>query len=133
MLISQMGTKINFQFQFRESGQHAPFRHGFDQHWLQTKIAQNLARIGVHAYLSNGYIHLLLNFNSRKLGKVKLFSPLFDQVWLRSKIAWKSPKVYFLSYILNGYLNPLSNLNSERVNKSEFLNLGLTNLEQGLK
>ena len=41
---------------------------------MSAKIAPNLIKIRVHAYLSNGYLNPLSKFNSEKVTKVHLFS-----------------------------------------------------------
>ena len=42
----------------------------------QVKIAQNVVKVGVHGYLSNGHPNLLSNFNSKKL--VRSETPSFS-------------------------------------------------------
>ena len=41
---------------------------------MRTKIALNLIKIGVHAYVSNGYLNPLSNLNFEKGDKVHLFN-----------------------------------------------------------
>ena len=74
------------------------------------KIAPNLIKIGVHAYLSNVYLTLLLNFNA--------FQTWFHQPWMRAKIAPNLIKIGVHAYLSNGYLNPLSKLNPKKGDKS---------------
>ena len=100
---------------------------------MRAKIALNLIKIGVHAYLSNGYLNPLSKLNSEKVHKSAYFQHWFDQPLTRAKIAPNLIKIGVHAYLSNGYLNPLSKLNSEKVDKSAFLNLGLTNLERGVK
>ena len=39
----------------------------FSQVWLRSKISHNPRKIYMQAYLSNGYLHPLSNFNSEKV------------------------------------------------------------------
>ena len=41
---------------------------------MRYKIALNVIKIGVHAYLSNGYLNPLSKLNSEKVEKVYLFN-----------------------------------------------------------
>ena len=90
---------------------------------MRSKITPNIIKIGVHAYLSNGYRNLLSKLNSEKVAKSAYFKPWFDNPCMRFKIAPNLIKIGFHAYLSNGYLNPLSNLNSEKVNKSIFSTL----------
>ena len=52
-------SKSTLKFQFREIRQKCIFSTLFDQPWARSKIAPNLIRIDILAYLSNGYLNLL--------------------------------------------------------------------------
>ena len=54
---------------------------------MRAKIAPNLKKIGVHAYLSNGYLNAVSKLNSEKVDKSAYFLPWFDQPRTRAKIA----------------------------------------------
>ena len=41
---------------------------------MRAKIAPNLIKIGVHAYLLNGYLNPLSKLNSEKVEKVHVFN-----------------------------------------------------------
>ena len=56
-----------FKTQLWESLQRCIFSTLFDQPWKRPKIAQNLIKIGVHAYLSNAYLNPLSKLNSKKV------------------------------------------------------------------
>ena len=47
------------------------------------KIARNVAGVGVHAYISNGYPNLCSNFNSGNLVKSETLSCGFAKAWLK--------------------------------------------------
>ena len=48
-------SKLNCE----EVDKSASFKPWFDQPRMRAKIAPNLIKIGVHAYLSNGYLNLV--------------------------------------------------------------------------
>ena len=52
---------------------------------------------------------------------------------MRAKKAPNLIKISVRAYLSNEYLNPLSKLNSEKVAKVNLFNLGLTNIEGGIK
>ena len=64
----------------------ASFQPWFDQPSTRDKIAPNLIKIGVHAYLSNGYPNPLSKLNSKKVDKTANFQPWFDQPSTRAKL-----------------------------------------------
>ena len=41
---------------------------------MRAKITRNVIKIGVNAYLSNGYLNPLLKLNSEKVEKVHIFN-----------------------------------------------------------
>ena len=84
------------------------------------KYPPNLIKVGVHAYLSNGYLNLLSNFNYVNVDKSAYFRPWFNQSWTRPKIAPNLIKTGVHAYLSNGYLNPHSNFNSEKVKKTAY-------------
>ena len=51
--------KSTFKTKFKKVDKSAYFQPWFDQLWSRAKIAQNLIKIGVHVYLSNGYLNPL--------------------------------------------------------------------------
>ena len=70
------------------------------------KIAQNVAKIGVHAYLLNGQPNLSSNFNSKKLVRSETSSCLFARVGLKGfQIAQTIAKVVLHVFISNEHLN----------------------------
>ena len=87
---------------------------------MRAKIAPNLKKIGVHSYLSNGYLNPLSKLNSIKDDKRATFKPWFDQPQTRAKIAPNFIKIGVNAYLSNGYLNPLSKLSFENVKKSAY-------------
>ena len=54
---------------------------GLGLKWV--KIARNVAKVGVHAFLSNMHPNLLSGFNSENLVKVETASYGFVRVWLK--------------------------------------------------
>ena len=74
----------------------------------------------LNAYLSNGNLNELSNFNFEKVDKSAYFQPWFDQTWTRTKIAPNIIKIGVQADISNGYLNPLWKLSSEKVDKSAY-------------
>ena len=84
------------------------------------KIAQNVVKVGVHSYLSNGHPNLWSSFNSKKLVKSETPSCSFVRVWLKGpKIALNIMNVSVHSYPPNAYLNLWLNSNSKKLVKSE--------------
>ena len=84
------------------------------------KIAQNVVKVRVHSYLSNGHANLWSNFNSKKLSKVKLHCTVSLGLGLKEvKIARNIMKVGVHSYLPNSHLNLWSNFNSKILVKSE--------------
>ena len=51
--------KSTFKFHFWKVNKSASFKLLFDHPWMRAKITPNLIKIGVHAYLWNGYLNLL--------------------------------------------------------------------------
>ena len=86
----------------------------------EAKIAPNLMRIGVHAYLSNGYLHPLSKINSEKVDKRSYFQIWFDQPLTRAKIAPNIIKIGLHAYLSNGNLNTFPKLNSEKVKNGAY-------------
>ena len=66
---------------------------------MRAKIAPNLIKTGVHAYLSNGYLTSL-----SKLNKSSYFQPWFNQPLRRAKIAPNLIKIGVHAYLSNGYV-----------------------------
>ena len=70
------------------------------------KIAQNIAKVGVHGYISNGHPNLPSNFNSDKLVRSETPSCIFARVGLEGvQIAWTITKVGVHVFISNGHPN----------------------------
>ena len=67
--------KSTFKPQFWESKKSAYFQPLFDQPWMRDKIAPNILKIGLHAYLSNGYLNPLSKLNSEKDEKSTSYEP----------------------------------------------------------
>ena len=113
--------KSTFKFHLWESQQKCIFSTFLDHPWMRAKIAPNLIRIGVHAYLWNGYLNLLYNLNFQKMEKCNVLGlslTKFDRgpKWLAI------PKKYTCrDYLSNGCLNTISNFNFKKVKKSAFL------------
>ena len=63
-------SKLNYE----KVDKSASFKPLFDQPWMRAKIAPNLIKIGVHAYLSDGYLTPLSNINFEKVENVHLFN-----------------------------------------------------------
>ena len=87
---------------------------------MREKIAPNLIKIGLHSYLSNGYLNLLSKLNSENVDKTAYFQPWCDHPYRRAKIVLSLIKTGVQAYLSNGYLNPLSKLISEKVDKSAY-------------
>ena len=85
----------------------AYFRPWFDQPWSGAKIDPNIIKIGVHAYLSNGYLNPLSKLNGKKVNKSASFQPWFDKPWMWAKITPNLIKIGVHVYLSNGYLNLL--------------------------
>ena len=84
------------------------------------KIDQNVAKVGVHGYLSNGHPNLSWNFNSEKLVRSETLSFIFARFGLEGvHIARTIAKVIVHIFISNGDPNLWSNLNYESLVKSE--------------
>ena len=84
------------------------------------KIARNIAKVGVHSYLSNEYSNLWSNFNFKNLIKSETPSWGFAKVWLKEgKIDLNIMKFGMHSYLPNGHLNLGSNFNSKKLVKRE--------------
>ena len=70
------------------------------------KIAQNIMKVGVHGYLSNGHPIILSNLNSERfvISETPLF--IFTRVGLEGvQIAWTIAKVGVHVFISNGHPN----------------------------
>ena len=67
MLISQMGAY------FYSSKSNKNWCPCLSLKWVPIFIAPNLIKIGVHAYLANGYLNPLPKLNFRKSTKVHIF------------------------------------------------------------
>ena len=66
--------KSTFKFHFWKRRQKC-ILPWFDHPWLRAKIAPNIIKICVHAYLSNGYLNRLSKLNSkRESTKVHIFN-----------------------------------------------------------
>ena len=71
--------KSTFKLNFKKVDTSAYFQPWFDQPCTRAKIALNLIKIGIHAYLLNGYLNPLSKLNSEKVNKSASFQPWFDQ------------------------------------------------------
>ena len=70
------------------------------------KIAQNVVKVGVHSYLSNGHPNLCSNFNYEKLVRSESSSFIFARVGLEGfQIAQTIAKVGVHVFISNGHPN----------------------------
>ena len=70
------------------------------------KIAQNVAKVGVHGYLSNGHPNLRSNFNSEKLVRSETPSFIFARVGLEGfQIDQTIANVCVHVFISNGHPN----------------------------
>ena len=74
---------------------------------MRAKISMNLIKIGVHAYLSNGYLNPISKLNFEKVDESAYFQPWFDQPSTRAKISPNLIKIGVHAYLSNGYLNLL--------------------------
>ena len=84
------------------------------------KIAQNIMKVGVDAYLSNGHPNLWSNFYSKKLVRSETPPCIFTRVGLEGvQIARTIAKVGVHIFISNGHPDLWSNFNSENVVKIE--------------
>ena len=84
------------------------------------KIFQNVAKICLHACLSNRNPNLWSSFNSEKLVKVKIHRAVLLGFGLKVlKIALNIVKVGVYSYLSNQHPNLWSNFNSEKLGSSE--------------
>ena len=84
------------------------------------KIAQNIVKVGVHAYLSNGHPNLWSNFNFEKLIRSETPSCIFARVGLKGvQIDGNITKVGVHIFISNEHPNLWSNFNFENLVKSE--------------
>ena len=87
---------------------------------MREKIASNIIKISVHAYLLDGYLNQLSKLNFNNIDKSAYIRPWFYQPRKRAKIAPNLIKIGAHAYLSNGYLNPPSKLNSEKVDKSAY-------------
>ena len=94
-------SKSTLKIQFWESKKKCIFSTLVWPTLNEAKIAPNLIKIGVHAYLSNGYLNQLSKHNSEKIDKSGYFQPRFDQPWTRSKIAPNMIKIGVHAYLSN--------------------------------
>ena len=102
--------KTTFKTQFRKSRQKCIFWTLVWPTLNEKKIAPNLLKIGVDAYLSNVYLNWLSKVNSKKGDKSAYFQPLFDQPWTWAKIAPNIIKIGVHAYLSNGsFTNALGN------------------------
>ena len=70
------------------------------------KIAQNIAKDGVHSYLSNGHPNLRSNFNYKKLVRRETLLCIFARVGLEGvQIAQTIAKAGVHVFISNGHPN----------------------------
>ena len=64
------------------------------------QIAQNIAKVGVHIFISNRHPNLWSNFNSENLVKTETPSFVFAKVWLKGgEIALNITKIFMHSYL----------------------------------
>ena len=78
MLISQMGIKSTLKFNSEKVDKSAYIQPWHDLPRTREKIAPNLIKIVVHAYLSNGYLNEISKRNLEKVEKSAAFQPWFD-------------------------------------------------------
>ena len=90
------------------------------------KIAHNIAKVGVHASISNRPQNLWSNFNFEKLVRSETASCILSRVLKGVQIAWNNTKVGVQACISNGHPNLLSNFNSKNLVKSEALSCGFS-------
>ena len=74
---------------------------------MRAKIDPYILKMGVHAYLSYGYLNPLSELNSEIIDKSASFKPWFDQLSTKAKIDANVIKIGFHAYLSNGYLNLL--------------------------
>ena len=99
--------KFTFKNEFWESWQNFFFSTLVDQPWMRSNTTPNIIKIGVHAYLSNGYLNSHWKPNSEKVDKSAYFQTLFEQPWTWNKIAQDIIEIGVHAYLSNGYLNPV--------------------------
>ena len=88
----------------------------------RVQIAQNIAKIGVHACISNRHPNLWSNFNYEKLVRSETPSCIFARVGLEGvQMARTIAKVGMHIFISNSHPNLWSNFNYESLVKSETL------------
>ena len=84
------------------------------------KIAWNVAKVGMHAYLSNMHPNIWSGLNSKNLAKLRLHHAVFLAFGLKmAKIALNIVKVGMHSYFPNADLNLWLNFNFEKLVKRE--------------
>ena len=69
------------------------------------RITLNPIKIGVHAYLSNGYLNRLSKLIFEKVEESAYFQLWFDKPSTIAKIALNLIKIGVHAYLSNGYLN----------------------------
>ena len=84
------------------------------------RIAQSVAKFGVHASQSNGHPNIWSNFNSEELVRSETSSCIFARIGLKGvQIARNLAKFGMHIFISIDYPNLWSNFNSENLVKSE--------------
>ena len=99
--------KSTFKTQSRENRRKCIFSTLVWPPLTCAKITPNLIKIGLHAYLSIGYLNPLSKLNSEKVNKSTYLQRWFHQPWRRAKIAQNIIKIGVHGYLSNGYLNLL--------------------------
>ena len=86
------------------------------------KIARNVTKVGVHAYLSNMHPNIWSGLNSKNLAKLRLHDAVLLGFGLKMvKIALNIVKVSMHSYLLNAPINLGLNFNFKKLVKHETL------------
>ena len=127
MLFYQMHIQIYDQTSIIRNCSKVKLRHAFSLGLglKVVKIAWNVAKVGVHACLSNGHPNLWSNFNSKNL--VKSETPSWGSLTLglnEGKIDLNIMKFGMHYYLPNGHLNLRLNFNFEKLVKSKTSSCG---------
>ena len=86
------------------------------------QVARNIAKVGMHACISNGHPNLWSNFNSWNCSKGKLHQTISLRFVLKEgKIGLNITKFGMHYYLPSGYQNLRSNFNFKKLAKSETL------------
>ena len=84
-LSSKSASKDMIKFWLREICKKWNFVVRFRKGWglKGVKIARNIAKFGIHDFLSNGHPNLWSSFDSKKYVKIELPSYSFVRIWLK--------------------------------------------------